>query len=57
MMVRFAGLLNELGLSARMVRDKILTLDWDSVMNDVMPFLDSEEDIIAFSQEALLALC
>jgi predicted nucleotidyltransferase component of viral defense system len=40
-----------------MVRDKIKALDWDSVTKDVMPFLESEEDMIAFSHEALLALC
>jgi hypothetical protein len=39
-----------------MVRDKITTLDWDSVKNDVMPFLESEDDMIAFSREALLTL-
>ncbi|NOR22007.1 MAG: hypothetical protein GQ476_04890 [Candidatus Aminicenantes bacterium] len=41
----------------KMVRDKITTLDWDSVENDVMPFLESEDDMIAFSREALLTLC
>jgi predicted nucleotidyltransferase component of viral defense system len=41
----------------KMVRDKITTLDWDSVKNDVMPFLESEADMIAFSREALLTLC
>lgn len=39
------------------VRDKIKTLDWNSVADDVMPFLESEDDMIAFSREALLALC
>ncbi|NOR14520.1 MAG: hypothetical protein GQ544_02330, partial [Candidatus Aminicenantes bacterium] len=38
------------------VRDKITTLDWDSVKNDVMPFLESEDDLTAFSRDGLLSL-
>ena len=41
----------------KLVRDKIMTLDWDSVRNDVLPFLESEDDLVAFSREALLSLC
>lgn len=38
------------------VRDKILTLDWDNVQNDVLPFLESEDDLTAFSHDGLLSL-
>jgi len=38
------------------VRDKILTLDWDIVQNDVRPFLESEDDLTAFSHDGLLSL-
>lgn len=38
------------------VRSKIETLDWDTVKNDVIPFLESEDDLTAFSQDALLSL-
>jgi len=38
------------------VRSKIESLDWPNVEEDVLPFLESEEDLIAFSRESILTL-
>lgn len=38
------------------VRKKIEALDWDSVKDDVAPFLESEDDLTAFSHDGLLTL-
>jgi len=38
------------------VRDKIESLDWANVVADVQPFLESEEDLAAFTRDALLTL-
>jgi len=40
----------------KMVQDKIMTLDWNSVRNDVLPFLESEDDLTAFSLDGLMSL-
>lgn len=38
------------------VRSKVEVLDWTSVVTDVRPFLESEDDLLAFTQEGLLSL-
>ena len=38
------------------VRDKIESLDWAKVVADVRPFLESEDDLTAFTRDALLTL-
>ncbi len=38
------------------VQKRIKALDWTEAMNDVRPFLESEDDIAALSQEALVSL-
>ncbi len=38
------------------VRDKIESLDWANVVADVRPFLESEDDLNAFTRDALLTL-
>lgn len=38
------------------VRSKIESLDWRSVEEDVLPFLESEDDLITFSRDAILTL-
>ena len=51
---RFEPLRKDTWISA--VRSKIEALDWDSVKDDVTPFLESEDDLTAFSHDALLTL-
>ncbi len=38
------------------VRSKIESLDWPIVEEDVLPFLEVEDDLITFSREAILTL-
>lgn len=38
------------------VRREIESLDWRSVEEDVLPFLESEDDLITFSRDAILTL-
>ena len=38
------------------VHDKLTALDWDAVKIDVLPFLETEDDLTAFSREGLLSL-
>jgi predicted nucleotidyltransferase component of viral defense system len=38
------------------VREKIESLDWANVVADVRPFLESEDDLTAFTRDALLTL-
>ena len=38
------------------VRRRLDSLDWKSVVADIRPFLESEDDLIAFTQDALLRL-
>lgn len=38
------------------VQKKIKVLDWTEVTKDVWPFLESEDDLAALSQEALVSL-
>ena len=38
------------------VADKIESLDWANVVADVRPFLESEDDLTAFTRDALLTL-
>ena len=40
----------------KMVRDKIMNMDWVSVRNDVLPFLESEDDLTAFSLDGFMSL-
>jgi predicted nucleotidyltransferase component of viral defense system len=52
--LRFEPLKEDTWITA--VRRKIEALDWKSVKNDVIPFLESEDDLTAFSHDALLIL-
>lgn len=38
------------------VRSKIERLNWTSVVDDVRPFLESEDDLLAFNRDGLLSL-
>lgn len=38
------------------VRSKIETLDWPSIVEDVKPFLESEDDLLAFTRDGLFML-
>ncbi|MFC2157554.1 nucleotidyl transferase AbiEii/AbiGii toxin family protein [Acidobacteriota bacterium] len=38
------------------VREKIESLEWSNVVTDVQPFLESEDDLTAFTRESLLTL-
>jgi predicted nucleotidyltransferase component of viral defense system len=51
---RFTPLREDNWLNA--VREKIEILDWATVKNDVLPFLESEDDLTAFTREAFLTL-
>jgi predicted nucleotidyltransferase component of viral defense system len=52
--LRFKPLREDTWIST--VRRKIKALDWKSVKDDVIPFLESEDDLTAFSRDALLTL-
>lgn len=39
-----------------LLKKKMLELDWDAVKNDVLPFLEFQDDLLIFTRENLLAL-
>jgi predicted nucleotidyltransferase component of viral defense system len=40
----------------RLLKEKIAALDWKSVRNDVLPFLEFRDDLLSFTHENLLVL-
>lgn len=39
----------------RLLKEKMAALDWESVKNDVLPFLEFQDDLLSFTQENLLS--
>jgi len=40
----------------RLLKEKMEGLDWKSVRNDILPYLEFKDDLLSFTQENLLAL-